>query len=437
MFFSKDSKIVLISVKLFCLFYSISLSSQNILIDGSFEETYDFEYNLPFDAFNYLKYWKNSSWQFFDSTITLSPDLMILGKEVKQTMPPTFWNISTGPSEGDNYVGLVNKATKDGAFLPETISTRLKSNLELGEYYTLSLDYRNKGKDYIIPSPMECIDESLKKLIFYFDDKPIFVELNEIDNISTPSSDYSIDLHTDSMKPYKPTPWEKVGTCFQARGFEKYLALSMTTGRVKAHPPCTIEEDHYDIFLHYYFDVDNIRLEKMPSHYRINASMCEKRPIRISIKDSLILPTMLSPITFSYNNDQTDDLIYISKGGTYTAYVNFDCTSIPVYIDVTELDCTPKLKKPNVFYPNGPENNSSWQITVNSEVPLEDFFLTVTDRWGNTVFRTSDPEESWTGLIGDTMAPADSYLWILRYSYRDPDYGIITEIEKGDVLLIR
>jgi gliding motility-associated-like protein len=427
----------LIAVCFFNYSFNAKLLAQNLLPDGSFEETYFFEYEFPFSAFEYLKNWKAASHQFFDSSLVTTPDLFREGGTLPATSPPSFWNVITGASDGKNYIGLTNIATQDGAFLPEAISSVLNEPLEAGGYYALNLDYRNKGKDNIHPSPMMCIEEELKKLVFFFDDRPVTVSLNELDNISTPSTERHIDIHTPSMKSYQVQDWEKVGTCFQAKGDEKYMALSMTTGRVKAYPPCIILDDHFDIFLHYYFDVDNIRLEKLPETFLIKTEFCKKRPISINLKDSLLLPPMLSPIYFSFNEEITEDIIRIDSGGQYIAHAHLDCSSIPILIEAIEVDCNPKFYIPNVFSPNSDGINDSWQIFLKSDHPLTDFKLTVFDKWGTKVFETQDLEAGWTGNKQHSPANAGTYIWMLQYTYLDPELGTVSELDSGELLLIR
>jgi gliding motility-associated-like protein len=413
------------------------LVAQNLLPDGSFEETFFFDYEFPFSAFGYLKHWKPASFQFFDSTLLTTPDLFVEGETLPLSSPPGFWNVASGASHGKNYVGLTNIATQDGAFLPETIASVLIEPLDTEGYYALNLDYRNKGQDNIHPSPMMCIEEELKKLVFFFDDQPIFVSLNELDNTSTPSTEQYIDIHTPSMKSYQVQNWEKVGTCFQANGSEKYMALSMTTGRVSVYPPCIILDEHFDIFLHYYFDVDNIHLEKLPEIFQINTVKCKNRPLIINLKDSLLLPPMLSPIYYTLNGLETDDIVRIERGGQYVAYAHLDCTSIPIVIEAIEVDCTPRFYAPNAFSPNLDGINDSWQVFLKSDSPIKDFNLKIFDRWGAKVFETTDVAEAWNGNMRNQMANPGTYIWLLQYTYLDPELGPVSESHSGDILLVR
>ncbi|NJO87322.1 MAG: hypothetical protein HC821_04905 [Lewinella sp.] len=338
-----------------------------------FEETIDFEYDLPFSAFPNLLYWRAAAHPTSDSSRLTTPDLFVAGQATPASTPLSYWNIVSGASQGINHVGLVNVVTQDGAFLPETIATQLLSPLEAGAYYALTLDYRNKGRDNFHLTPMMCIEEAQKKLVFYFDDQPISVFQNEVENTSTPTAEQFVELHTPSMKPYRVSNWESIGSCFQANGSEKYIALSMTTGRVAVYPPCEILDESVDIFLTYYFDVDNIRLEKIPTSYQINARICTGQPLTLNLRDSIRLPQMLQPVYFSFLGENTDGELVLNQEGEYLAYAHFDCALVPIQLLVTEFDCSPQHYAPNTFSPNFDGVNDNWQVFLKPSVVIRDF----------------------------------------------------------------
>lgn len=413
------------------------LSAQNLVPNGSFEQTERFEYDFPFSAFGYLTDWKAASFQFFDSTLLTTPDLFINGGSGLSPWPITFWNVVTGASHGANYVGLTNIATQDGAFLPETIAAVLIEPLETGAYYTLNLDYRNKGRDNIIPDPMMCIEEELKKLVFYFDDQPIWVSLNQVENTSISSTNQSIELRTASMELYEVTDWENIGTCFQAVGNEKNIALSMTPGRVAVYPPCVILDEYFDLFLHYYFDVDNLRLEKLPERFNLETVICEGQTATLNLQDSLNLPSMRTSVYFTFNGEEINDVISINRGGQYLAYAHLDCTTIPINITVTELDCQPDHFAPNVFSPNFDGVNDEWNVFLKPGILFVDFSLTIFDRWGAVVFETQDATEGWSGENRNFKAAMGTYTWVVQYTFIHPARGPIPQLDSGDLLLIR
>ena len=86
---------------------------------------------------------------------------------------------------------------------------------------------------------------------------------------------------------------------------------------------------------------------------------------------------------------------------TFELKLNYDC---PVYI-------------PNVFYPTS-ENvkNQTFNVFTACSNLIEDFELTVYDRWGNTVYLSDDINGRWDGKFRGVSLPKGVYIYTLNYS---------------------
>ena len=77
---------------------------------------------------------------------------------------------------------------------------------------------------------------------------------------------------------------------------------------------------------------------------------------------------------------------------------NLSASSNIVCVD---FDTCPLYELPNVFTPNADQFNDFWQPinypSTNPKANVERIDLTVFNRWGNTVFQTSDPLVNWDG----------------------------------------
>ncbi|MEO5570830.1 MAG: PKD domain-containing protein [Bacteroidia bacterium] len=75
------------------------------------------------------------------------------------------------------------------------------------------------------------------------------------------------------------------------------------------------------------------------------------------------------------------------------------------------VPCDSHMNTPNIFTPNGDGHNDEFYI----EHPCpENFLLTIYNRWGQEVFKTSDPVEKWDGRSGNgDYVPSGTYYWIL------------------------
>lgn len=73
---------------------------------------------------------------------------------------------------------------------------------------------------------------------------------------------------------------------------------------------------------------------------------------------------------------------------------------------------------PNVFTPNGDGINDTWSIIIHDYgTILFDLQTTVYDRWGITVFETTDIREVWLGhtTTGRTCSEG-SYFYVISYT---------------------
>ena len=92
-------------------------------------------------------------------------------------------------------------------------------------------------------------------------------------------------------------------------------------------------------------------------------------------------------------------------------------------------DC--RIDVPNIFSPNGDGINDQLVITANCD--LEYFDWKIFDRWGNTVFQSNSPNNSWDGnTLGNICLPG-----VYSYYIKAIGNNNIPIIIVGDITLIR
>lgn len=118
--------------------------------------------------------------------------------------------------------------------------------------------------------------------------------------------------------------------------------------------------------------------------------------------------------------DQTYKLTITSPEGC----VDTDDVNVKVYTG-------PEFYVPNAFTPNGDGRNDIFRV-IAPGVPKLDFFV-IWNRWGQEIFRSNDLKGGWDGKINGTLAPSDTYVWMVQ----GVDYTGRTFNRKGTVTLIR
>lgn len=95
---------------------------------------------------------------------------------------------------------------------------------------------------------------------------------------------------------------------------------------------------------------------------------------------------------------------------------------------VINLDRLVKFYVPNVFTPNGDNTNDEFKWKIEG---IEDFRMTVYNRWGTKVFQTDDLDEYWDG----GKEPQGTYFYVVTGTERTLDQEAVEY--RGDVTLLR
>ena len=156
----------------------------------------------------------------------------------------------------------------------------------------------------------------------------------------------------------------------------------------------------------------------------IDTSLC--------LGDTLLLSADLEQLPFQWEDGFAQALRRVSQSGTYTAYIRGVCLSAPYSWELSFEDCSCKPFMPNVFSPNNDGINDVFAPQLSC--PLESYELTVFNRWGESIFKSSDPAEPWQGQNGRWLAPETVYFYQLTFKSLEEEVG---QVLTGQVLLLR
>ena len=137
-----------------------------------------------------------------------------------------------------------------------------------------------------------------------------------------------------------------------------------------------------------------------------------------------LVPSSINPITLTAPSVDENDVpftYYLSMTDGYGCESSFN---IELLVDNSLAAI------PNVFTPNGDEQNDVFQVIKNEATQLVEF--RIFNRWGAEVYAATDTS-GWDGLIKGEPAPMDIYKYYIKVRYNDG-----TEQEfKGEVTLLR
>ena len=145
--------------------------------------------------------------------------------------------------------------------------------------------------------------------------------------------------------------------------------------------------------------------------------------------NSIVVSTDSFYLDYLWSDHSINQNLTVTKPGTYWVEVtdSNNCTgrdSIQIY------PCE-KLVVPNAFTPNGDGINDVFKPTVFG-VAIN-YTMTIYNRWGQMIFKSSDPGNGWDGTISGKPQPTGTYVWDCQYKLM----GNKPDKKKGTVILIR
>jgi len=121
-------------------------------------------------------------------------------------------------------------------------------------------------------------------------------------------------------------------------------------------------------------------------------------------------------LTYSYwvkpdTSIRLKDPLFIRRSGTFyikgSGLGGCECFAA-VNVEVTIVD----MEIPNAFTPNGDGINDVFTILIPSKINIKSF--RIRNRWGETVFVTSDITHYWDGFKENTRMPVGVYYWVME-----------------------
>ena len=147
----------------------------------------------------------------------------------------------------------------------------------------------------------------------------------------------------------------------------------------------------------------------------------------LCMEESLILGP-INGVSHYWQDNSNDSIYTVTSPGLYYLVVYEDhCTiSDSIFVDYRNCDHDP-FSLPNVFTPNGDGMNDVFDAQLPNSVELIE--LSIFNRWGNEVFRTTDPEIKWDG----SNFSEGVFFWILTYRISEGEQ----QSKSGSLQLLR
>jgi gliding motility-associated-like protein len=134
-----------------------------------------------------------------------------------------------------------------------------------------------------------------------------------------------------------------------------------------------------------------------------------------------------------WSTGATSQSIYAIKEGTY--WVRTEINNCGAQVDTIKVKlkvCECEMMIPNSFTPNEDNRNDYFFPVAQCEYSY--YMMTITDRWGNTVFTTNNITAKWDGRFKGNLCPEDIYIFRIESTEKGSDKKLV---RNGHISLFR
>lgn len=132
--------------------------------------------------------------------------------------------------------------------------------------------------------------------------------------------------------------------------------------------------------------------------------------------------------SYLWQDNSTNNEFTVRQTGNYSVTVANACGSATDEVTIRSVDCV--ILFPNAFTPNGDGRNDLFKIL--NAFNLQNYSLTIFNRWGEQVYSTTDFRQGWNGEFKSRPQDPGTFVYYCRYTKDN-----IPVTTKGSFLLIR
>lgn len=157
---------------------------------------------------------------------------------------------------------------------------------------------------------------------------------------------------------------------------------------------------------------------------------------RVMCTDTFTFHGPVKNALYTWEDGFMDSVRILRAEGVFKVDAKACNANYHIEIDVEQGLCPCKLFAPNAFSPNQDEVNDQFQLFA--DCPFLDFELQIFDRWGQLVFQSQNPEETWNGKsrTGSDL-PMGVYVFRVAYEWEVIPGQRSKRQETGSISIIR
>jgi len=147
--------------------------------------------------------------------------------------------------------------------------------------------------------------------------------------------------------------------------------------------------------------------------------------------NTLTLNATIPGGTYLWQDNSTSSTLNVTQQGTYWVEAGNDCGFVSCTLAVEYQYCDCELYIPSAFTPDDDGLNDKF-LPI-SECEFTEYQIIVYNRWGEKLFESSVPDESWDGTYKGEKLPIGVYVYLVIYKFENME-----KLKKsGRVTLVR
>ena len=140
--------------------------------------------------------------------------------------------------------------------------------------------------------------------------------------------------------------------------------------------------------------------------------------------------------TIRWQDNSFHDTLRVNRNGIYEAQISNSCGTYAETFKVSFVNCIINIYVPNIFSPNGDNQNDTFAPFIHAEFPIVDYEFAIFNRWGSQVFFSQNRDETWDATFKNKPLENGVYIWYLTVK-GNINGKIVKEMEGGSITLIR
>ncbi len=149
-----------------------------------------------------------------------------------------------------------------------------------------------------------------------------------------------------------------------------------------------------------------------------------------------VLDATVPDATYLWQDGNTNATRTITEAGTYTVTVQQgDCKASDSKI-VNVAVCNCGVGMPSAFSPNADGRNDQLLPVITPGCHMEEYSLSVYNRYGQRIFYSSNPATGWDGSFNGQRVDVGTYMYYLEYSFKNGVNSKEKQHRKGDITLL-